>query len=83
MRNCPGLDCPYVYAVTLDPDDPGVVYASGGSGVYKSSHGALWEKISPAEFDSYLPIAAVVIDPSDTQRALAGTYGGVWSGLVQ
>ncbi|MEW6368699.1 MAG: hypothetical protein AB1714_29065 [Acidobacteriota bacterium] len=82
-RNCSGLDCPYVYAVTLDPADPAVVYVSGGSGVYRSSHGALWEKISPADFDFYLPIADVVIDPSDTRRVLAGTYGGVWSGLMQ
>ncbi len=83
VRNCPGLDCPFVYAVTLDPADPGVVYASGGSGAYKSSHSALWEKISPADFDFYLPIADLVIDPSDTQRVLAGTYGGVWLGVMR
>ena len=77
-------------AIVFDPQHPNVMYAGGSGGVWKSNDtGASWTNLT----DNYLPnlsVAAVAVDPVNTNTLYVGTgycyfsipnYGG--SGLYQ
>ncbi len=71
-------DLPDVYALTVHPGDPAVVYAGAGQGLFRSSdHGASWQRMSlPEEAGEVWAVAA---HPADHRVLLAGTSPtGVW-----
>lgn len=71
-------DLPDIYALTVHPGDPAVVYAGAGQGLFRSSdHGATWQGTSlPKEAGE---VWAVAVHPADHRVLLAGTSPtGVW-----
>lgn len=83
----------YIVAITIDPNNPQVLYAgSWGSGVFKSQDGGQSWQPANRGLDN-LFINSLVIDPSQPSNLFAGTYksqvyksmdGGntwVWSGV--
>ena len=70
----------YVYAVSIDPRDPGVIYATAWHhGVFRSEDGGLtWARLGGANFG--WP-HRVVFDPFDADKIYLTTFGGsVWHG---
>jgi photosystem II stability/assembly factor-like uncharacterized protein len=72
----------HVYDVTIDPDDPNVVYASGfESSAWRSKdRGEHWSRIPGFNFKwSY----RVIRDPMDRNKIYVSTFGGsVWHGSL-
>ncbi len=70
----------YVYAVAIDPRQPGVVYATAWHhGVFRSEDGGQsWRRLGGANFG--WP-HRIIPDPSDEGRTYLTTFGGsVWHG---
>jgi photosystem II stability/assembly factor-like uncharacterized protein len=70
----------YVYAVTIDPREPGVLYATAWHhGVFRSEDGGrTWTRLGGANFA--WP-HRIIPDPFDRERVYLTTFGGsVWHG---
>jgi photosystem II stability/assembly factor-like uncharacterized protein len=72
----------HVYDVTIDPDDPNKLYASGfESSAWRSiDRGEHWSRIPGFNFKwSY----RVILDPSDANKIYVSTFGGsIWHGSL-
>lgn len=78
----------YVYAIAVNPSDPGIVYAGGqyfdrnGNwyvGLFKSTNGGTdWFDISAGVDDESQPVYALAIDPDSSGTIYAGTSGGIY-----
>jgi len=72
----------HVYDVTIDPNDPNVIYASGfESSAWRSiDRGEHWSRIPGFNFKwSY----RVIPDPNDSNKIYVSTFGGsVWHGSL-
>ena len=63
----------YVYRVTHDPIQTGVLYAATSSGLFKTTDGgARWNNLLPTL------MLDVKVDPANPQRVLAGNSGNVY-----
>jgi photosystem II stability/assembly factor-like uncharacterized protein len=61
-----------IYALAVDPSNSGTVYAGTGSGVFKSTDGAVgWTLVAPGF------VLSLAIDPSAPATVYAGGLGGV------
>jgi ABC-type transport system substrate-binding protein/photosystem II stability/assembly factor-like uncharacterized protein len=71
-----GLGANPVYALTVSPDNPDVVYAGTWGGVFRSvDRGATWTHIlSDVSGSPYPYVSSLVIDPSNTQVIYVGTW---------
>jgi len=70
----------HVYSVTIDPQDPDVLYVAGfDSGAYRSTDaGETWTRIKGFTFKWG---HRVICDPVDSQKVYISTFGGsVWHG---
>ena len=75
--------CWYDNVIEADPTNPNVVfaagvydYAHGAGGIYRSTDGGqTWINLG---YDQHPDFHAVAFDPSNTQRVLIGSDGGVW-----
>lgn len=75
-----GLTGSSVSAITIDPNDPAVMFAATrGEGVFRSTDsGHTWEQAN--EGLENLFANTVVVDPSDSQRVFAGTGESAFKG---
>ena len=65
----------WVYALSIDPTNPRVVFAGTRNGVYKSENGGdTWRKVA----GSVTEINALSIDPTNSQVIVAGASNGVY-----
>ena len=72
MPSFPAPPAPGVLAMAVAPDNPGTVLVGGLRGLWKTTDaGATWQRILGT------PTQALVIDPSNTQRILLGSPGGI------
>jgi photosystem II stability/assembly factor-like uncharacterized protein len=73
-------DFQHVYDVTVDPDDPRVLYASGfdQSAIRSTDRGATWRRLRGFNFKWG---HRVILDPLDRDKVYVTTFGGsVWHG---
>ena len=72
-----GPDGGRIQAITVDPQNPGTVYAVAGGGIFKTTDGAAsWNRVySPATSDGKVnyPATLVAVDPQDSNTLYAGT----------
>jgi uncharacterized repeat protein (TIGR01451 family) len=75
--------CWYDNVIEVDPTNPNVVfaagvydYSNGAGGIFRSTDGGqTWINLG---YDQHPDFHAVAFDPSNTQRVLIGSDGGVW-----
>jgi photosystem II stability/assembly factor-like uncharacterized protein len=69
-----------VYALSIDPTNPRVVFAGTGTGVYKSTDGGeSWRAVNRGlELEERNWVSALSVDPTNPRVVFAGTDAGVY-----
>ena len=75
----PGMKGKAVWSLTLWPNDPDVIAAGAGDGVYLSRDaGSTWSRISPASNTELQPVVSLAFHPTDSHILFAGTLHLPW-----